>query len=61
MPHINITCPHCAKDNNITVSQVPEPMEIYCSNCHAPLGTWSKLERESKRANSSAVNGNYAS
>jgi RNase P subunit RPR2 len=48
VPHLSVTCPHCAKRNDITASEVPEPIDIYCSNCHAPLGKWSELEQQTK-------------
>ena len=48
MPHVSIRCPHCGTSNDITVSEVPEPIEIFCSRCHAPLGRWSELEQKSK-------------
>jgi hypothetical protein len=62
MPQISVTCPFCAKRNDITASELPEPIEIYCSHCHAPLGTWSKLEQDSKhRRSAGAINGEHAS
>jgi hypothetical protein len=48
MPHISVTCPHCAERNEITVSELPGLSEVHCSHCHALLGTWSELVRESK-------------
>jgi hypothetical protein len=48
MTTISIDCPHCGKHNDITASQVPEPVEISCSHCLAPIGKWSELEKRTK-------------
>lgn len=48
MPHLSVTCPHCDKRNEITASEVPEPINIHCTGCHAPLGTWSEIEQQGK-------------
>lgn len=56
MPTISINCPHCAARNDITASQVPEPMEIYCSHCRAPIGRWDELEQKTKASEPNDLN-----
>jgi len=49
MPHISVTCPKCAARNEITTSEPPaEPVNIQCTGCHAPLGTWRQMVEQNR-------------
>jgi hypothetical protein len=58
VPHIDITCPHCSHRNDIHASDLPMTLDVHCSRCHAPLGTWDELRTTSEaRGNVSSMKG----
>ncbi|PTW56543.1 hypothetical protein C8N35_1116 [Breoghania corrubedonensis] len=51
----SVPCPHCGATNTITTVDIPERMQIDCSACLAPLGSWGEIRTEISRDDRSAA------
>ena len=50
-----IPCPHCGATNTITTVEIPERMQIDCSACQAPLGSWGDIRSKMPQADRNVV------
>ena len=45
----SVPCAHCGAINTITTVDIPERIQIDCSACQAPLGSWGDIRAEISR------------
>lgn len=38
-----VPCPHCGTINTITTVDIPARMQIDCSACQTPIGSWGDI------------------